>query len=93
MNKRTASLTQANLAAGSKSEQIRSAGFNSLSEGTFDFSGELPASIPPPKSADYSVTLLSPGLAEVQINLSYNDFGHTRSLQYKTLISELGVGQ
>lgn len=93
LNNRARDLSLANLIAENKTEQLRNAGYNSLSVGTVSFSGELPAELAPPKSAIYTVTNPSAGLAEISITISYKDYSQTRSLQYKTRVSELGVGQ
>lgn len=93
LNNRTRDLALANLIAENKAEQVRNAGFNGLTPGTVAFSSELPAELSSPKSGSYTVTIPNPGLAEVVVNISYKDYSQTRSLQYKTLISELGIGQ
>jgi prepilin-type N-terminal cleavage/methylation domain-containing protein len=88
LNNRARDLALINIIASNKAEQVRSAGFNSLTAGTVDFSGELSSEIASPKTASYTVTIPSSG-----INVSYRDYNKTRSLSYKTIVSELGVGQ
>lgn len=93
MNNRARDLSLVSLAAENKTEQLRSSGYNSLSEGTVDFSGELPTEISNPKSASYTVTTPEEGVKEVTITISYWDYNNTKTRTYKTIVSELGVGQ
>lgn len=93
LNNRARDLALINIIVSNKAEQIRSAGFNSLSAGTVDFSSELSSEISSPKTASYTVTIPSSGQAEVVLDISYRDYNKTRSLTYKTVVSELGVGQ
>ena len=93
INNRARDLALANIIIGNKAEQVRSSGFNSLSSGTVDFSSELPAELASPKSGNYGVSFPTPGVAEITLTISYKDYNRTRTLTYKTLISELGVGQ
>jgi len=93
LNNRARDLSLVSLAAENKTEQLRSAGYNSLPLGTVDFSGELPTEISNPKSASYTVTSPEDGIKEVTITISYWDYSTTKSRNYKTIVSELGVGQ
>lgn len=93
INNRARDLTLANLLAQNKAEQLRGAGFNSLTPGTYDFSGELPGEISNPKSAEYVVTNTVPGIYQLDISIKYNDFDRERTQTYTTIISELGIGQ
>lgn len=93
LNNRARDLALISLTAENKSEQLRSAGFNSLTNGTYDFSSELPNEISRPKSASYTISTPSAGLREVVINISFWDYKHSRTQTYRTLVGELGVGQ
>lgn len=93
VNSRARNLTVANIVAESKAEELRGLGFNALSVGTTDITSELPAELSEPKQGSYEITNPSPGIKDVTVNVSYNDFGQTRELIYKTKISELGVAQ
>ncbi len=93
INNRSRDLALTNLIAESKAEQIRSAGFNSLSVGTVDFTAELPPELAAPKSATYTISNPSAGILEAVITITYQDYGEPRTQTYKTIISELGVGQ
>ncbi len=79
--------------AENKVESLRSAGFGNLAVGTVTFTSELPSTIATPRSAQYVVTSPSVALKQVQITISYNDHGQTRTLNYRTYVGELGVGQ
>lgn len=76
-----------------KVEALRSMGFSALTNGTTTFTNELPASVAAPRSATYTISSASSSLKEVNIAISYNDHGATRTLNYRTYIGELGVGQ
>lgn len=93
LNNRSRDMAVANLIAESKAETLRGAGFNSLSPGTVDFTNELPAELASPKSASYTITNPEAGIAEIVINISYDDYNQVKNRQYKTVVSELGVGQ
>lgn len=92
-NNRSRDLALANIIAENKAEELRNAGFNSLVPGTIDFSSELPNELAPPRSGSYTIANPSAGIAEIVIRLSYKDYSQTRNLEYKTIVSELGVGQ
>lgn len=93
LNARARNLAVANIVAESKTEELRSLGFNALNIGTTDMSSELPLQLSSPNHATYQVTNPSAGINEVVIKITYDDFGNDRTLTYKTTISELGVGQ
>ncbi len=92
-NNRARDLSLANMIAENKAEQLRNAGYNSLSPGTISFSGELPVELAAPRTGNYVISRPTPGLAEIVINVSYKDYSQIKTLQYKTIVSELGVGQ
>jgi Tfp pilus assembly protein PilE len=93
INDRARDLAYANVLAENKIEQIRSAGYNATALGTTSFSSELPATFASPKSASYTVSAPSTGVKEIGVTITYNDHNRTRTLTYKGLITELGVGQ
>lgn len=76
-----------------KVEALRSTGFSGLNNGTVDFTNELPASVAAPRSAQYIVSSVDSSLKQIQVDVSYNDHGTPRSLNYRTYVGELGVGQ
>lgn len=93
INHRARDLTLASSVSQSEAETLRSVGYNSLGTGTTDFSGQLPAAMGSPKSASYTVSEPETGVKQIDISISYSDYGASRTLTYRTYISELGVGQ
>ncbi len=76
-----------------KVEALRNIGFNGLSIGTTDLSGELPAQLPTPRSGTMTVTSPSIGLKKADISVTYNDKGKTQTYSYTTYVGELSVIQ
>ncbi len=93
INKRTRDLALTSMVAENKAELLRNTGYNSVAVGTFDFTSELPSELAPPKTATYIVTNPTPGIKEIDITISYGDYGTTKTQSFKAIISELGVGQ
>ena len=93
INHRARDLALATTLTQNKVETLRSNGYNSINNGTTDFSTELPSSMGSPKSASYTVTTPRTGVKQVDINISFTEYKSTRSLTFRTYISELGVGQ
>lgn len=93
INNRARDLVLANIVAQNKIEILRSAGYNSISDGVVDFSSDLPSTLAEPKTASYEVTSPAVGVKAVTVTISYKDYRDTNSIQYETIISELGVGQ
>jgi hypothetical protein len=79
--------------AQNKVETLRSAGYNSLNNGTTSFSAELPNIMGSPKSASYTISSPQTGIKQIDISISYTEYKSTKALAYKTYVSELGVGQ
>jgi type II secretory pathway pseudopilin PulG len=86
-------LALANMLAQNKVESLRSIGYNSISTGTTSFSSELPAQMGAPKSASYTVTTPQTGIKQVDLSISYTEYKVSRTVVFKTYVSELGVGQ
>ncbi len=95
LNARTRDFTVATAFMENKVEELRNASFIALPDDgtTVDFSAELPSTLTAPNSATYSVTDETVSLKKINFTISYNDFGQTRTVQYSTMIGELGVGQ
>lgn len=93
INNRARDLALINTLASNKAEQLRSAGFNSLNSGTYNFDSELPSEISKPRSANYTIDTSTPGIANITVTITYSDYGRTLTKTYQTVISELGVGQ
>lgn len=92
-NDRARDLALVNSLAENKVEALRSAGYTGLNNGTTSFSSELSTSLGSPKSASYTVSTPNTGIKQVDIVISYNDHGSTQTVNYRTYIGELGVGQ
>ncbi len=88
-------LTLASMAAQNKAESLRSKGYNSLGPGTQSFTSELSSTISGPKTASYTISNDTPstGIKQIDINITYTEYKSSKSLTYRTYVSELGVGQ
>jgi prepilin-type N-terminal cleavage/methylation domain-containing protein len=99
INHRARDYALANTIAQNKVETLRSDGYNSINNGVVNFSNELPAAMGSPKSASYTVSTPvvggNPvtGEKQIDISISFTEYNATRSLSFRTYISELGVGQ
>jgi len=93
LNNRARDLSLANMLAQNKAELLRSSGYNSIAVGTTDFTSELPSVLSSPKSASYTISTPQTGIKQVSITISYKDVSASRSVNYSTLISEIGINQ
>lgn len=92
LGKRDRNLVLANSFAEAKIEELRNNTYNSLSLGTTSLTSELPSQLPG-ASSSMVVTQAQTGLKQVDLTISYNDLGISRSYTYRTYVGELGVGQ
>lgn len=86
-------LALVNSFAENKIEALRSAGFLGLNDGTTDISNELPSDLWSPRSSSLQISSATAGLKNVDLTITYNDSGATRTYNYQTYVGELGVGQ
>jgi type II secretory pathway pseudopilin PulG len=86
-------LIAANAFAEKKVEALRSIGFLGLTDGTTNITNELPAELNPPRNGSLQITTPSSGLKKIDLTITYNDQGSSRTYKYTTYIGELGVGQ
>jgi prepilin-type N-terminal cleavage/methylation domain-containing protein len=93
VNKIARDKTLANMLVQNKAETLRSAGYNSLSDGTTSFVSELPNTIGSPRSASYTISSPTTSIKQVDITISFTEYHNSKSLSFRTYISELGVGQ
>jgi prepilin-type N-terminal cleavage/methylation domain-containing protein len=93
VNKIARDKTLANMLVQNKVETLRSAGYNSLSDGTTSFVSELPNTIGSPRTASYTISSPATGIKQVDITISFSEYHVSKSLSFRTYISELGVGQ
>ena len=93
LGKKSRNLVLANSYAEAKMEALRNTGYQAVTVGTTDLSGELPSQLPQPRGASMVVSQPQAGLKQVDVSITYNDLGTTRNYSYRTYIGELGVGQ
>lgn len=93
INNRARDLVLANMIAQNKVETLRSAGYNSLNSGSTTFTTELPSTLGSPRNASYNVTTPQTGVKQIDVSISYTEYKASRSVSYRTYVSELGVGQ
>lgn len=93
ISQRSRDVVIANAFAEGKIEGLRSKGFLSLSNGTTDITSELPSELKAPRSGSVVISSPSSALKQVDLTITYNDKGVSRSFSYTSLIGELGVGQ
>lgn len=87
-----------NSTAEDKFEDLRSSTFLGLSDGTYDFTTELPTSLGEPRLAIYTVadsSLANVGSAvkEITMTITYTNRGSASTYEYSGYVGELGVGQ
>lgn len=93
LSQRGRDLIMANAYAEKKVEDLRSAGFRALSNGTTDIASELPAELSSPRSGSVVISSYSSAIKQVDVSITYNEQGTARTYTYRTYIGELGVGQ
>jgi prepilin-type N-terminal cleavage/methylation domain-containing protein len=81
-------------AARTEIEDLRNAGYNSLTPGTpINFTSSLPSSLPPSKTGTVSVTQVYNGLLRVDVTVSYKDLGITHTVELSSDIGIVGISQ
>ncbi len=93
VNYHARNLVLANTVALNKIETLRSIGYNSISPGATTFTSELPSTFGSPKSASFNVTSPQIGIKQIDVSISYTEYQTSRTVTYRTYVSELGVGQ
>jgi prepilin-type N-terminal cleavage/methylation domain-containing protein len=93
VNKLSRDQALANSLAQNKTEYLRSVGYNALVLGTTSFTNEMNSTIGSPRSASYTISSPATGIKQIDISVSFTEYNTTKSLAYRTYISELGVGQ
>lgn len=93
LSERARDVATSNSFAENKVEELRSAGYLSLSDGSIDVSGELPSELQSPKTGTVTISSQSTSIKRVAIAVTYNDQGTPKTYSYTTFIGELGVGQ
>ena len=93
LGQRGRNLTIANSYTEGKVEAIRNIGYNALDDGVSDISSDLPTQLTGPKSGSITISQPQTGLKQIDISITYNDNGTSRTSTYRSYIGELGVGQ
>ena len=93
LNDASKDLAIANIYAENKIEELRSIGYNSIGTGTVDITPTLPATLGKNRSGGYTITNTTLGQKQVTISITINARGKIRTLNYRSVIGELGVGQ
>lgn len=92
LNNKSRDLTLISIIAENKIESLRSIGYNSIPVGSTDFTSELPAELASPKTANYTITD-GEGIKTIDVTITYSDYKKVRTIVYKSIVSETGVGQ
>lgn len=92
--RKTRLLETATRAGEKKIEELRNNHYNALENDTvIDFTGELPSSLPEPRSGSVAVSEPTPGIKRVDVTVSYRDGNANRDVELSSLIGVLGIGQ
>lgn len=88
-------LTLASRIAESKIESLRNNHYNNLvnSPPVVDFTNELPANLPEPRSATVTVSEPSSGIKRLDVSISYSDGKLTKNVNLSGLIGNIGLSQ
>lgn len=93
LSQRGRDVVLANAYVEGKIEALRSAGFLGLSDGTTNITAELPSELNTPRSGTVTISAYTTAVKQVDISVTYNEQGRSRTYAYRTYIGELGVGQ
>lgn len=84
----------ATLAAQREVESLRNSNYNDLTTGsTIDFTGELPAELPNPKSGQVVVSEPVSGLKRVDVTVTYRHAGKDKQVEVSSSIGIIGITQ
>lgn len=84
----------ATLAAQREIESLRNNNYNSLAAGsTINFTADLPADLPSPKSGTVAVSEPSSGLKRVDVTVTYNQSGKNKQVIVSSTIGIIGITQ
>ena len=93
LNDNSKDLAIANIIAENKIEELRSIGYNSVNIGTVSLTASLPATLGKYRSGSYTVTSPTAGQKEITLTITIDARSKLKTLNYKSVIGELGVGQ
>lgn len=75
-------------------EGLRNAQYGNLEPGTdIDFTNDLPAELPEPRSAEAAISEPEPGIKRVDITITYKDGSGTKTVKQSSLIGIIGISQ
>lgn len=87
-------LDLATRAARTEIEVLRNNSYNSLTpDSSIDFTSSLPSQLPPDKKGTVSVTQPVAGLRQLDVKVTYTDFGKPETVQLTSDIGVIGIGQ
>lgn len=90
----TSWLQSATRAGETEIESLRNDDYASLTVGqNIDFSSQLPATLPAPRTGTVVVTEPLSGLKRVDVTITYRDHDATRTVQLTSLIGVIGISQ
>ncbi len=93
VNKKSKDYAIVNGFAEEKMESLRSIGYTALTNGTTDFTGELPGTLSPPRSGTYLVSTQSANVKKIVLTLTYTVQGQLQTFNYTSYIGRTGIGQ
>lgn len=74
-------------------ESLRNNNYTLLVNGeTIDFSDELPADLPSPRSGSAVINEPIPGVKRVDVTITYRDSNRDKTVQLSSLIGQIGIG-
>lgn len=78
-----------------KIESLRNHHYNTLvnSPPPIDFTSELPADLPTPRSAQITVSEPEPGIKRLEVVISYKEGQRTKTVELSTLLGNIGISQ
>jgi prepilin-type N-terminal cleavage/methylation domain-containing protein len=81
-------------AARTEIEQLRNSGYSALTPGTnIDFTSSLPAAIPLGKHGTVAVSQPASDLRQVDVTITYTDYGKSQTVTLSSDIGVIGLGQ
>lgn len=76
-----------------KMESLRSKGYANLSNGTTDFSSELPDQLGTPHTGSYTISDQGTSIKKIVLTLNYTTQGQVQSHVYTSYVGQHGLGQ
>ena len=78
-----------------KIESLRNAHYNTLTNSppSLDFTNELPADLPTPRSGLITISEPNPGIKRLEVIITYKESSRTKTVQLSALIGNIGISQ